>query len=181
MSGNEFFYPIIAAVTTITLRYVNKATNKNISTDVTRKYSLRIHRLYQIIGYAGLALCLILLIGPLFMPEEMNIASYIILLCCYLIFGGLGLLCTRYYNNHLVIFDDALIQVLSVSGVVKFMKWEDINTARFNAFTGLITISDQVGNKIKIHQHLVGLTKFLNLLKAKTGLTAEKIKLPGNI
>jgi hypothetical protein len=94
------------------------------------------------------------------------------------IFGGLGVKLILLYLNHYLLFDDQFIQVRNAKGVVTSIDWDKLQTASFNSFSGYFVLSTKTGSKLKVHQHLVGLNKFIELLEVKKGWTYSDLKFP---
>jgi hypothetical protein len=87
-------------------------------------------------------------------------------------------LCVLFYRNHYLRFDNSKIEVRSLFGNTKTINWNEIKSANFNRLSGLITLKDESGQKIKMHQHIVGFATFISYLESKTDWTAKKLKLP---
>jgi len=162
---------------TLSLAYLNKATAKPPIANGQGQYLLRMHKLYNYVGILAVLLaCVFVIVPPL--VETMDIAMAIMAIAMLLIFGGLGTLCLIYYRNHYLLFDENIIEVRNPKGQIRTISWHDIERASFNSFTGFLILTDRNGGKLKIHQHLVSLGKFVALLEDKTGWTSKDIKLP---
>jgi hypothetical protein len=177
MTENFIFYAAIVLTVALTLRYLHKSTSKSISTDDKGQFSIRMHKLYNIVGIISIVLCLVITIGPI-LAGESDIGIYIMTFFMFLLFGGLGLLCILYYRNHNVLFDTTSITVQSPFGKLKSTSWQKLAKASFNPTSGMLILTDSDGQKLKIHQHLVGLNKFIRMLEIKTGWTSKELKLP---
>lgn len=177
MAANYFFYAIVGFAVVATLSYLNKATVKHVESNENGEFLLRINKLYAIVGYAALAMGLIVITG-IILTEKLDFAMYIIVLLLFLIFIGLGSLCVLNYRNDYLRFDNSKIQVRSPFGKTKEMYWNDIKSAKFNRLSGWIILKDKDGRKIKVHQHMVGLSTFISYLESNTDCTVKKLKLP---
>jgi hypothetical protein len=125
----------------------------------------------------SLVIGLIVTIGPI-LTDKPDAAMFVMMFLMFLIFIGLGLLCVLFYRNHYLRFDNSTIEVRSAFAKTKIINWEEIKSVSFNPSSGLITLKNQNGQKIKVHQHLIGLGRFISYLETKTGWTAKKLKLP---
>lgn len=177
MTENYFFYGLVSASVVVTLAYLNKATGRQIVPGAQGKYLLRLHKLYYIVGLISVAVGGIFLVAPLIINEP-NVGMYIMVFLVILFFGGLGLLSILYYKNHYVLFDTNKIEVRNVFGKIKIFYWNEIKEASYNPHSSLLTLINESGQKVKIHQHLVGLSKFIDYLEEKTCWTAKQLKLP---
>lgn len=177
MTENFILYAAIGLTVVLTLRYLNKSAGKSISSDENGQFTIRMHKLYNIAGIISLILCLVVTIGPM-LTEEADLALYVMTFFMFLLFGGLGLLCVLYYRNHYVLFDTTKIEVQSPFGKCKTTYWNRLVKATFNPASGLLTLIDSDGQKLKVHQHLVGLGKLVGMLESKTGWTYKELKLP---
>ena len=177
MKGNSFFYAIVGMTVAATLSYLNKATGKHVDSNEKGEFLLKMHKLYKIVGYVSLVIGLIVTIGPI-LTDKPDAAIFIMMFLMFLIFIGLGLLCVLFYRNHYLRFDNSTIEVRSAFAKTKIINWEEIKSVSFNPSSGLITLKNQHGQKIKVHQHLIGLGRFISYLETKTDWTAKKLKLP---
>lgn len=169
-------YGCVALVTGILLRYLNKATGKIVKPNGIDQYFLRMNKFYDIAGYIAMCLCLFFIIGSI-IALDFELAVFVMVFFIVLIFGGLGLLGVLLYRNHYLLFSSTKIEVRSVFGKTKITTWNKIKNVSFSQNSGLITITDE-GQKLKVHQHLVGLSKFVAYIEDKTEWTAERLKLP---
>ena len=177
MNVNYIFYPIVSLAVATTLTYLNKATKKNVTANESGEFILRMHKLYKITGYIAIVIGLIVTIGPIF-SDKPGKEIYLLMFLMFLIFIGLGTLSVLYYENHYLLFDNSKIEVRNALGKTKTINWNDVQKAKFNPTSGLLTLSDSNGIKVRIHQHLVGLGKFITCLESRTHFTAAKLRLP---
>jgi hypothetical protein len=179
MSYKIFLYAFISIAVSAALRSLFKATGTKISTDRAGEYHLRMNILYGIIGIGSIILGLTFIIWPL-TEDTIDSATITITALMLAMFCGLGTPCWLYYRNHRMTFDSEIIRVTNVYGKTAEIKWHDIESMRFNAFSGLLAIQDNKGNKIKVHQHLVGLSTFMGMVESKTSWTSKKLRIPIN-
>ncbi|UZR97852.1 hypothetical protein [Chondrinema litorale] len=84
-----------------------------------------------------------------------------------------------YYNHHLS-FNEKTIIVSNNYGKINSIDWDQIKDIKFNAFAGTITIKSNNGIVIKIHQYIVGLKRFTDMIEKKTAWTAKELRIPVN-
>lgn len=155
---------------------MNRATGKIVKPNGIDQYFLRMNKFYIIAGYIAMCICLVFIIGFI-IALEFELAVFVMVFFIVLILGGLGLLGVLLYRNHYLLFSSTKIEVRSVFGKTKITTWNKIKNVSFSQNSGLITITDD-GQKLKVHQHLVGLSKFVAYMEDKTEWTAERLKLP---
>ena len=176
MAEKAILYAIIGIAVSTALAFLTKATGKPVETDESGKFNLRMNKLYGIMGIAGLVFGLSFLIFlPLTSPNDSGIWIAIILML--LISWGTGIPCLMYYRNHKVSFSDNSIIATNVYGKMKEIKWSDISDIRFKALSGLLVLTT-TNEQIKVHQHLVGLSKFVEYIEKKTKWTRKELKVP---
>lgn len=177
MKGNYFLYAIVGVTVTAALSYLNKATGKHIDSNENGEFLLRMNKLYNIVGYIGFVTGLIVTIGPL-LTDKPDFVTYLLVFLTFFILVGLGLLAVLFYRNHYLRFDNSKIEVRTPFAKTRTMEWAEIKKASFNPGSGFLTLIDEHGRKIKVHQHIVGLGRFVSYLESKTDWTAKKLKLP---
>ena len=176
MLSDIISYACVALLTGIFLKYLNRATGKIVKPNGINQYFLRMNKFYNIAGYIAMCICLVFIIGSI-ITLEFELAVFVMVFFIVIIFGGLGLLGILLYRNHYLLFSSTKIEVRSVFGKTKITTWNKIQNVSFSQNSGLITITDD-GQKLKVHQHLVGLSKFVAYMEDKTEWTAERLKLP---
>ncbi len=176
MLSDIISYACVALLTGIFLKYLNRATGKIVKPNGIDQYFLRMNKFYNIAGYIAMCICLVFIIGSI-ITLEFELAVFVMVFFIVIIFGGLGLLGILLYRNHYLLFSSTKIEVRSVFGKTKITTWNKIQNVSFSQNSGLITITDD-GQKLKVHQHLVGLSKFVAYMEDKTEWTAERLKLP---
>ena len=177
MSDNSIFYGLVALSVFLTLRYLSKATSKEVVNNEQGQYFLRMHKLYYIVGVIALVLGAVFILSPIIIDDP-DLTLYIIVFLLLLLFGGLGLISVQYFRRHYVLFDDTKLEVSSPFGDIKSLLWNEIADAKFNASSGLLTLISKTGKKVKVHYHLVGFPKLVEQLENKTTWTAKQLKLP---
>jgi hypothetical protein len=177
MTEKIVLYSIIGIAVSTALAFLTKATGKSIEIDESRKFNLRMNKLYGFMGIIGLFFGLLFLIFIPLTTESNNGGIYFAVILMLLIFWGTGIPCLLYYRNHRVTFDENTIIATSVYGKIREIKWTDIEDIRFKAMSGLLILTTK-DDKLKIHQHLVGLSKFIEFLENKTKWTRKELKVP---
>jgi hypothetical protein len=177
MSDNSIFYGLVALSVTLTLSYLSKATSKEVISNERGQYLLRMHKLYYIVGIIALVFGAVFTISPIIVDDP-DLALYIIVFLMLLLFEGLGLLSVLYFRRHYVLFDDTKVEVRSPFGGTKSLLWNEIAKAKFNLSSGLLTLTNKTGEKVKVHYHLVGFPRFVEQLENKTTWTAKQLRLP---
>jgi hypothetical protein len=168
MTEDTLLYLIIGVAVTITIAVLTKATGKKVVPDDHGLFTLKMNPLYGIIGILGLSIGLfLLLIIIMFADQNDNV----------LIFGGTGIPCLMYFRNHKISFNRKTIKATNVFGRTNQIEWADILEIKFNAFSGLLTLTAN-NETIKVHQHLVGLTKFIEFMEMETKWTHKELKIP---
>lgn len=81
-------------------------------------------------------------------------------------------------QNHRLTYDSQKIESKSWLGKTSTIHWDNIKTISFNSLFAMIIIVGEDGEKVKAHQHLVGLNSFVGMIEQKTGMTAKELKLP---
>jgi len=168
-----FTYGIIAFLVPLALAYLQRGTGEKVTKSKNGQIILRMNKFYGIIGLFGV--CLGLAIATMIVVTNGFVG---VALMPLLIFVGTGLPCVLYYQNHILKFDEHTIEVKSVFGKVKSVKWADTHSVSFGAVSGLLSITDSKGTRVKIHQHIVGLSEFIKMMEAKTKWRAKDLKIP---
>ncbi len=177
MIENIILSSIILIAVVVSLAFLTKATGKTIITDKTGFYSLRMNKFYGIAGLLGLGIGLVFSIF-LLLTEDSNDSGVIVgLILVPLIFWGSGIPCLMYYRNHRLSFNNKIIRVINVYGNQREIQWQDILDIKFQVMSGLLILktADKV---IKVHQHLVGLSKFMEYIESKTRWDRKELRVP---
>ena len=168
-------YAIIGIMVALALQYVNRSASNKPEVNSDQNSILRIHRLYQIFGYIGLAFGLAFLGGSIFTEQETNVLVLMILVSSFFIFMGLAALVL--YHRHKVTFDETRIKYYSIFGSQGEINFDEIENISFNPFTSYITISNVMGKKVKLHQHLVGIKHLLDKIN-KEEINKGRVRIP---
>lgn len=160
---------ITLVVEAITRHHLNKATGANIDANWQNDFTLRMQKLYNVLGWICIGFAVFTIL-PLIIEHPNMIYLFVLLPFGLFFFGGAGILLILYYRNHQVIYDDTYIVVTGPLKKVITSRWDKIVDTQFNSTTGLLTLIDEDGQKLRMNQHLVGLQKFTTLLAKKTGL-----------
>lgn len=171
------FYSLTTLTVSWVLTYLNKATTKEAVANERGTFLLRMHKLYYYLGILSLLIAVVFIIVPPFV-DNMDLPMISVMFIVLVIFGGIGLMCVLYFKNHYLAFNDFQVEVSNQFGKVKTVLWADFIKVKFNPTLGLLVLTSKTGEKVKIHQHLVGLTQFVKLLEAKRGWAANDIKFP---
>jgi hypothetical protein len=177
MTEKIILYTIIGIVVSTALAFLTKATGKAVASDESGYFNLRMNKLYGIMGIIGFLFGLLFLI---FLPLTAGVNDsgvWIGVILMLLIFWGAGIPCLMYYRNHRVTFGDNSIIATNVYGKVKEIKWSDISGIKFKPLSGLLVLTTQ-NEHIKVHQHLVGLPRFVEFIENKTKWTRKELKIP---
>jgi glucan phosphoethanolaminetransferase (alkaline phosphatase superfamily) len=177
MTEKIILYTIIGIAVSTALAFLSKATGTSIATDESGLYNLRMNKFYGMMGLVGLVFGLLFLIFLPLTAEQIDKGILTGIVLMLLIFWGTGIPCFMYYRNHKVSFDNNSIKTTNVYGKVKEIQWSDISDIRFNAFSGLLVLKTN-NETIKVHQHLVGLLKFIEHIENKTKWTRKELKVP---
>jgi hypothetical protein len=170
-------YAFIGVAVTAGFAFLNKAASKRTIKNEQGWYELRMNRLYQIVGvFVGLMglSFLFLIVG------EKNAMALITILILSLGFAALGFVCLLWYVNHRLNFNEQIVSASDFYGKSTSLNWNDVSNITFNSVSGLIKLTGTNGSNIKIHQHLVGLNSFVELMEQQTKWTAKVLKLPLN-
>jgi hypothetical protein len=159
------------------LIFLNRVTRKPVTADAAGRFHLRMNKLYSLAGILGLLMGLGLAITALFRISVIDATEIAMILTILSIFWGGGIPSLLYYYNHRVVFDDTSITVTNVFGKTVTFNWEDISSVKLNSLTSVITMNTTSG-KVKIHQHLVGLSRLGDKLAEKKGWTLPQLS-PG--
>lgn len=164
-------YGLIGLAVSFSLSYMNKGTNQSVGRNAEGFVELRMNKFYQILGYVVLGLGFIILLVIIYYQEkEMTLIGALAILFVV----GLGLPVLLYYRNHKVYFNEETVTVISWTGKKQVIRWEEIQKISFNAFSGYLKLFG-LANKVKMHQHLVGLKEFIKMMEEKTNWTAKSI------
>lgn len=168
------FYGIIGIAVSLAMNFMNKGASQNIRENENGEIELRMNKLYQILGYLCIGITTIFVLAAIYYQDE---EMYLIGGIMFLLFGGLGLPILMYYNNHKLRFNDDRILVHNWLGKSNEIKWSEIDSIKFNPFSGYLKING-LNKKLTIHQHLVGLKEFLKRMEEKTKWKVSELKLP---
>jgi len=177
MIENIILFVIIGITVSTVLVFLTRATSKSITPNQSGQYILRMNRLYGILGVIGLVFGLLFMIFLSLSADENDGRIWIMVVFMLLIFWGAGIPCLMYYRNHKVTFNENSITATNVYGKVKEIKWSDILDIKFKVFSGQLVLKtkDEV---IKVHQHLVGLSKFVAFIENKIKWTRKELRIP---
>ena len=135
------------------------------------------NKLYGIVGLVSILFGVFFIIFFITTPDKSDGGIVGGVLLMLLIFWGAGIPCLLYFKNHKVSFNEDSILVVNVFGKQKKVEWAKIADINFKALWGLIVI-DSEGEKVKIHQHMVGISKFIETLERNTHWTNNDLRVP---
>ncbi|GAB4092006.1 hypothetical protein [Flaviaesturariibacter terrae] len=174
------FYVIVGVAVSASLHYLNKTSAKQPEPGDDGKYLLRMNKLYHYVGLVGIVIAFVFAVVPP-IADEPDLTMLVLILLMLLLFGGLGVHSFLLYRNHFLQFDDQVIRVRNPRGAARSVDWDSLQRATFQPFSGYLVLTTTDGSKLKIHQHLVGVQRFVTLLQAKKGWTAGEMRLPPNL
>ena len=165
-------YVLSGLAVSLVLNYMNKGASQGIASGLNGQIALRMNKLYQILGYVSIGIALIFVVAALYYQEK---GMYIIGILMLFLFGGLGILCLMYYQNHKVEFDDKKITVQNWRKKIEEITWDEINDIKFHPFSGYLRLRG-LNKEMAIHQHLVGLKEFTNKMEEKTKWKTKELR-----
>ncbi len=167
-------YLSVTLAVSLAMNYLNRGASQEIEQSKNGEIELRMNKLYQILGYVCIGFASIFVMAALYYQEK---EMYVIGIVMLILFGGLGISCLMYYQNHKLTFDDEKITVQNWRKKIEEIKWGEINEIKFNPFSGYLNIRG-LNKKMTIHQHLVGLKAFAKKMEEKTKWKTSELKLP---
>lgn len=169
--GTVLMYAVIAIAVNLVFLYVNKKSNSSVSPIKDNLYELRLHKLYWYIGLFAATSAVILATFAVLDGEV------IIGLAFLLMMGGVGIVSALWYANYRLKFDTELISTISAYGKKTEVQWQDIDSVKYSTFTGQIVFKTNTNEKLKVHQHVVGLKDVIRMMESKTTLKKADVKL----
>ena len=167
-------YGIIGIVSTVFLAALKSEHTQAIETNEEGNFELHMSKLYHYLGVGSIFLFGgFSIYGVLFGDKTDAIAAII----TFIILGGLGALMTLFSRNHKVWFNQQIITIQNWKGRKTSIEWGDIIKMHFNHLGGYLKIETK-DKVVKIHQHLIGLKEFTDLMEKKTKWTAKKLRIP---
>jgi hypothetical protein len=177
MTEKIILYSIIAVAVWTSFAFLTKATGKTVTSNESGYFNLRMNKLYGIMGIIGILFGVLILIFLPMTAEANDDGVWMGVIILLLIFWGTGIPCFMYYRNHRLTFGENSISATNVIGKVKEIKWSDISDIKFKVLSGVLVIKTQ-NEQIKVHQHLVGLSKFVEFIETKTTWNRKDLKVP---
>ena len=154
---------LTAFVTSVAMNYLNKSSEQEVVVNGLGYTVLRMNKLYKILAWICIGITLSCLFTAIYLQEE---AMYIVSFLMLLFFGGFGFALLMYYKNHKIEFNDDLIIINSWKGERDELRWDEIETVKYNKLTGHLKLHYKK-KKLSIHEHLVGFKMLLNKLEEK--------------
>lgn len=158
------FYGIVGLVVYAALYWLNKTAKTRIHPDKTGETTLRMNKLYFILG-SLVSIMWIVFVAFLSTSASNDWTIFILLILIVSIVSiGPGIPCILWYLNHKVTFDNDRIHVSDIYGKMKTVLFRDIVSMNTNIFTGMLELKTQ-NDSVKIHQHLVGVKNLIERIK----------------
>ncbi|RKP57944.1 hypothetical protein D7Z26_00045 [Cohnella endophytica] len=141
------------------MNYATRMSNKIIDPNGQGEITLKLNRMYSIVGYVSIVFFLTLEIIFSFSAEFnwgfFSISSILIILGIILILGG------KFYR---IILSSEGITQYSFLNKYSFIKWDEITQISFNSLSQEVKVRSQFKG-IKIHTHMVGFENFIEIIK----------------
>ena len=147
------------------LSWLNKVAKTKLQPDKTGETTLRMNKLYIIMGVIAFIMWLtfvIFLFTSISSDWKTFVSSFLIISIVTL---GPGIPCSLWYLNHKVTFDNETIQVNNVYGKKNQILLKDIVSISMNHFSGMLKVNTQ-NDSVSIHQHLVGVSTLTEKIKS---------------
>ncbi len=164
---------IISCIVLSILYYLNKKSNVEIKNNENKQVTLRLNKFYLYFGYFSL------IIGLIFsFMISINKNDLLFLIILLILFFGSGSLLVLFYKKHKVEIYDDKIEVFNLRGNKKTIFWTELSKVHFSFFKGTLILVDNNGEKINIHQHIVGFKTIIQIIKNKTIVNIDNVKQP---
>ncbi|MFL0267812.1 hypothetical protein [Candidatus Clostridium radicumherbarum] len=154
---------IIIIVVSLFMSYLMSSSKKEIAANEEGFLVFKMNKAYGIVGTLGIiAIFIVGIIASLGTVKTISGALVVLLISILLLLLCLPLLLVS--RNQKIMVSDEKILFYSMTGKLKEILWTDINEVKFNKVSlelKLITNS----TSIKLHMHLVGFNRFLELME----------------
>ncbi len=161
--GGEKVHSIIHFVIELFMKYLDRGVDKKPKKINNKAIVLRMNGLYKIIGYfyiiVILALSVIAFVNGAFLGEDMPLIASLLG-----IFMALGLFLVLVGENVKVIATPCKMIYTGIIGTRQEIVWSEVTSVRLNKRTKDLIVSDHE-KKIKLHLHLVGIARLIELIK----------------
>jgi len=152
----------------ILLAVLRIKSRKKLPNNVTNK--LGINKFYL---FAGIFFTIIGVSCFCLMILNNDIKSYITAFLGLALFAGLGLPALMWYFNHKISFNDEVLEVTNSFGKTTKMKWSEITTIKYHNGIGTLQFTNSKCVKLKVHQHIKGLSNLLSMIEKKTNYSEK--------
>lgn len=160
----KFAIPIITTLLISALmKYLMSSSNRETSEKVEGNLLLKMNKAYGVIGIIGIVLAAIAGIAGGFVIVK-TFQDFLMLLLAEIIMIFLCLILVLAARNYKIIVSDEKILFYSITGKSKEILWTNIEKVKFNKATLELKLSTN-STSIKLHMHLVGFNRFLQLMK----------------
>ncbi|MFK7756495.1 MAG: hypothetical protein AB8B53_06135 [Flavobacteriales bacterium] len=174
---------ITAFITILILGVLVKKSNKSVPPSIDDTFVLKVIKLYLYLGIflilAGLAM-LALTISLYFEDEPFSLIMISLLMGGVWCYGGFY--CFLLERNYMVLYDSEKIEVTNFKNKKQTLKWAEISTGKFSAFTSSLKVSSRSSEyeskTLLIHQHTKGIGQFMKIFIEKTGITLKETRMP---
>jgi len=168
----EILSGILTAIAMIFVtRYFRKRNQRHVSVDVDNYYTLTMPKAYKVTGIIFMVLSLVSSPWFILSNDWKESSFFSIALIFMFVLGAVPFL---FYKNHYLKFNDRFIEVRSLFGNISLCQWNDINGQKYNVTLGVFYILLKSGKRVAIHEHLVGLDRFKEMLHDKTNISLQK-------
>lgn len=164
-----------AVIASAVLAYLARITQKQAAKDVAGFYTLRMHRIYFVVGLIAIIIAVIAIAAG-FLTRPEGLMDILMICAIFIFFAGLGILSIFLYRKHYIRFDDAAAEVHGVGGNVNSFSWPEVIHARFNRVSGFLILKKTDQSRVQVHYHLIGFGSFLALLKTKSGIPSSELE-----
>ncbi|MEM9723380.1 MAG: hypothetical protein AAGA10_29190 [Bacteroidota bacterium] len=170
-------YGIPAVCSALVMHYMTRLTQKEIPRQADGSLTLRMNRLYQVLGYIALGIGVVVLVASFGAKEEgKEIEILMAQLVILLLFGGGGIYLIMGYSNTWLSFNEDHIRSSTWMGEIKEIHWKDIEQIRYKSLSGYLVIKGK-NEKIKAFRYFVGFQAFINEMEEQTKWTREELEL----
>lgn len=167
---------IVMVSMAIALTYLGKGANVTPVKGDEGYFELKMNKFYKVLGIVAIVCVVTFIVGSV-AYNELDSELLLGIIIMTIILGVPGLICLLYVTKYRVAFNNEQIEVRNIYGKVVTVRWAEIVEAKYNHFSYFLHLKVSDGRKIKIHQHLIGINTFLDLLEKKRGLTRSEIGL----
>lgn len=160
------------AVVTLLMRYLMTSSKKDIAENEDGVLVFRMNKAYGIVGILGIIIASIFaIIGFLGTVKTMD--DFIMVLLLILFFLCISVPLVLVSRNQKIVASDEKIIFYGMTGKCKEILWADITKVKFSK-TSLELKLIANSTSIKLHMHLVGFNKFIELMQENLDIMLYK-------